>query len=80
MIQKEDLAEVRHHITNCIGQKVRLETRMRHNKSTVSEGIVENTYPSIFTITLNKGGNKGRTVSCSYTDILTNAITMTIKE
>lgn len=80
MIEKKDLHQVRRHITSCIGFKVRLETAKRHNKSVVKEGILSNTYPSIFTIELDEGSDMPRTVSCSYTDILTNSVELTICE
>jgi uncharacterized protein Veg len=78
MIEKKDLFQLRADITKRIGSKVKLETNKRHNKSTVSEGVIANAYPSIFTIELNEGTSVLRTVSYSYTDILTNSVAITL--
>lgn len=80
MIEKKDLFQVKRHIASCVGYKVRLESNKRHNKSVVSEGVIANVYPSIFTIHLDEGNNSIRTVSCSYTDILTKSVELTICE
>lgn len=80
MIEKKDLFQIRQHITKYIGTKVKLESNKRHNKSVINEGIIANVYPSIFTIELHEGKNPLRTVSYSYTDILTNSVELTLYE
>ena len=78
MIEKRDLFQLREDISKCIGSRVKLESNKRHNKSTVNEGIIANVYPSIFTVEMQEGAQAVRTLSFSYTDILTNAIEVTI--
>ena len=78
MIEKKDLFQLRQDISKCIGSRVKLETNKRHNKSTVNEGVIANVYPSIFTVEMEEGNSSGRTLSFSYTDILTNAVEITI--
>ena len=78
MIEKKDLFQLRQDISKSIGSKVKLETNKRHNKSIVNEGVIANAYPSIFTIKLSEGNASSRTVSYSYTDILTNAVAITL--
>jgi len=77
MIEKKDLFQLRTDIQKCIGSRVKLETNKRHNKSTISEGIIANVYHSIFTIDMG-AKNANRTLSFSYTDILTNSVEITI--
>ena len=78
MIEKKDLFQLRQDISKCIGSRVKLETNKRHNKSTVNEGVIANVYPSIFTVEMEEGSAASRTLSFSYTDILTNAVEITI--
>jgi len=74
----KDLSQIKKYITQSVGSKVRLESNKRHNKSIVNEGVIANAYPSIFTIELNESrSNSTRTVSYSYTDILTNSVELT---
>jgi len=78
MIEKKDLFQLREDISKCIGSRIKLESNKRHNKSTISEGVIANVYPSIFTVETEKGTPANRTLSFSYTDILTNAVEITI--
>jgi len=78
MIEKKDLFQLRQDISKCVGSRVKLETNKRHNKSTVNEGVIANVYPSIFTVEMEEGNTNSRTLSFSYTDILTNAVEITI--
>jgi uncharacterized protein Veg len=78
LIEKKDLFQLREDISTCVGSRITLESKTRHNKSTVSEGVIANVYPSIFTVETEKGAPSNRTLSFSYTDVLTNAIEITI--
>ena len=78
MINK-DLSEIKEFISQQLGCHVRLESNKRHNKSVVNEGVITNIYPSIFTIQLGEGKTNNRTVSYSYTDLLTNSVELTLK-
>jgi len=80
MIEKKDLFQLREDISKCVGSRIKLESNKRHNKSIVSEGVIANVYPSIFTVETEKGTPSNRTLSFSYTDVLTNAIEITIFE
>jgi uncharacterized protein Veg len=76
---RNDVTQVRKNISQHIGSKVVLETNKGRQKSMVTSGTIENAYPSIFTILLDGGGTSpGRTVSYSYTDILTKSVEITV--
>jgi len=80
-MEKKDLSQIRKFITQQVGNRVRMESNKRHNKSVINEGVIANVYPSIFTIQLNEGkATNNRTVSYSYTDILTNSVELTLYE
>ncbi len=74
MIEKDDLIQVKCFIEACVGQKIQLKANKGRKKSIVREGIIENTYPSIFVIKFQNGYEATRTISYSYTDVLTKAV------
>ena len=85
-MEKKDLSTIKHFISNQIGCRVKLESNKRHNKSVINEGTIANVYPSIFTVEVGDNANatgramstSNRTVSYSYTDILTNSVELTL--
>ena len=78
MYDRNDVFHVRSDIQRIIGSKVRLETNKGRHKSVVDRGVIANVYPSIFTVQLSDGPNPSRKLSFSYTDVLTNAVEITL--
>ena len=74
MFGANDVFFVRRDIEKIIGSRVKLETNQGRHKSVVNEGVVTQVYPSIFTVQLFEG----RKLSFSYTDVLTNAVEITL--
>ena len=80
MIEKNDLFQIRRDIQTCIGQKVQLKANKGRKKAFIKEGILENTYPSIFVVKFENEFETTRRVSYSYTDILTKAVELVVCE
>ena len=80
MYIQNNVSRVRKDISQFIGSKVKLESNKGRSKAIVTEGILENTYPSIFTILLENEEEPKRTVSFSYTEILTRTVELTVFE
>lgn len=78
MIEKCDLFQIKRDIETCIGEKVQLKTNKGRKKSVIREGVLENTYPSIFVIKFENDYETTRRVSFSYTDILTKAVELVV--
>jgi len=78
LYNRNDVHHVRSDIQRIIGSKVRLETNKGRHKSVTTKGIVANVYPSIFTVQLSDGSGVSRNLSFSYTDVLTNAVEITL--
>ncbi len=78
MFIQKDVFNVKKDIAKFVGSKVKLQSNISKHKSLVSEGVIENTYPSIFIIQLYEGIIPLRKVSFSYTDVLTHAIEITL--
>jgi uncharacterized protein Veg len=78
MIEKNDLFQIKRDIETCIGEKIQLKANKGRKKAFIKEGIVENTYPSIFIVKFENEYETTRRVSYSYTDILTKAVEIVI--
>ncbi len=78
MIEKGDLFQIKKSIENFVGEKVQLKANKGRKKSFIKEGILENTYPSIFTVKFENEYENTRRVSYSYTDILTKAVEIVV--
>lgn len=60
-------------VEGCVGQKVRFKVKKGKSRSQISEGVIADTYPSIFTVHVENKGLR-RVVSFNYIDILTNYV------
>ncbi|MCL2351004.1 MAG: Veg family protein [Firmicutes bacterium] len=80
MFDRSDVCLVKKDIERTIGHRVILETNKGRHKSVVNEGIISNVYPSIFTVQLSERDGAARKLSFSYTDVLTNAVEITLCE
>lgn len=79
MADKNALLQIKKDIDSHIGEKVRLKTSGGRKKVIIREGILEQTYPSIFIVRIEQS-NMVRRVSYSYSDILTDAVEITFCE
>lgn len=77
MIEKSDIALVKKSLQKNIGRKVRLTSKKGRKSTIVRRGIIESTYPSIFTVRLDcsqEPETESRCVSFSYADVLTHTV------
>jgi len=78
MAEKSDLFQIKKNIETCIGERVQLKANKGRKKAFIKEGVLENSYPSIFIIKFENEYETTRRVSYSYTDILTKAVELVI--
>ncbi|HEX9062253.1 MAG TPA: Veg family protein [Clostridia bacterium] len=78
MIDKGELFQIKKDIETCIGKKVQFRANRGRRKCVIREGIVENTYPSIFVVKFENEYDTTRRVSYSYTDVLTKAVELVV--
>lgn len=76
MIEKGDLFQVRKNVETFIGKKVQLRANKGRKSSNLREGVIENSYPNVFTVKFENEYEYTRRVSFSYTDLLTKAVEM----
>jgi uncharacterized protein Veg len=78
MIESKDLFIMRQFIERCVGERVRLFANKGRRKAVVKEGVIENSYPSIFTIRVENEFDSSRRLSFSYTDLLTKVVELVV--
>lgn len=75
MMKQKDVNYVRNAVRNQMGKKVKVRINRGRHKVDVTEGIISETYPSIFLIKIQESKDMPvRVVSYSYTDILTKDV------
>lgn len=78
MIDKTNISQIKKDMEVCVGEKVQLKANKGRKKAFIKEGILENTYPSIFVVKFENDYETTRRVSYSYTDILTKAVELVV--
>lgn len=78
-MQQANINQVRRVVNNHIGSKVRIHANKGRHRVDVTEGVITETYPSIFLIQVQNEVEDGfKTVSFSYSDVLTKDVRMTL--
>lgn len=75
MMKQNDVSKVRNAVISHTGRRVKIRINRGRHKIDETEGVISETYPSIFLITVQ--GSKDmpiRTMSYSYTDVLTKDV------
>ncbi|WP_409228667.1 Veg family protein [Gudongella sp. SC589] len=72
------VAQIKKDLEGCIGKKVRLRANRGRKKTTVREGVLESAYPSLFVVRISNDYESTRTVSYTYSDVLTSTVEVTI--
>lgn len=79
MIARDDIFQVKREIDNYVGSRVKIRANKGRKKIVVNEGIIQNTYPSIFVVSFqNEENHSTRVVSYSYTDVLTHTVELSL--
>ncbi|MDO5707681.1 MAG: Veg family protein [Andreesenia angusta] len=74
----ESLLKIKENIESYLGREVRLKADKGRKRIIEKDGVVEGVYPSIFIVKINGGNNNSRTVSYSYSDVLTETVKVTL--
>ncbi|NLH30535.1 MAG: Veg protein [Firmicutes bacterium] len=71
------IEQIKLNLDACVGKKIRLKANKGRKKVVEAEGILENTYPNIFVIRLDKSSAVKR-LSYTYADVLTQTVELTV--
>ena len=72
------VAQIKKDLEECIGMKVILKANRGRKKTTVKEGVLESAYPSLFVVRILNDYDSSRTVTYTYSDVLTSTVEVTI--
>ncbi len=76
-MSQADIIKVKKSVDKNIGNRVKVRANRGRHKIDVTEGIIFETYPSIFLIQVeNKFDDAVHTISFSYKDVLTKDVQM----
>lgn len=74
MAQGTNIAEIKRKMEHLVGEKIKLKANKGRKRVIVKEGVLENTYPSLFVVRIKDKYDSERIVSYTYTDILTRTV------
>lgn len=74
------LIEIKRSLDQNIGKRITIQANGGRRKTIESSGLLEGTYPSVFTIKLDQDEYSVERVSYSYTDVLTETVKLTLPE
>jgi uncharacterized protein Veg len=72
------VAQIKKDLEECIGMKVMLKANRGRKKTTVKEGVLESAYPNLFVVRILNDYDSSRTVTYTYSDVLTSTVEVTI--
>ena len=78
VLKQSDIMKVRHSVGKQIGQRVVIKLNKGRHRVDIQEGVLKEAYHSIFTIEVagNIEGEPNKTLSFSYTDVITKDVRM----
>jgi len=80
LADRNTLGEIKKTIEGYLGKRVTLKANKGRKRIVVREGILEDTYPSIFIVKVFGDFDTVRKVSYSYCDVLTETVEITVCE
>ena len=83
MYVQPELVKIKSELADSIGQRVHLKAKLGRKQIFVRDGVIESTYPNVFTVKLEIQDDiptSDRRVSYSYTDVLTKAVELVFDE
>ncbi len=73
------LEQIKLDLESCVGKRVKLKANRGRKKVVEAEGIIENTYPKLFVVKLDKP-NSVRRLSYTYADVLTRTVEVIVDD
>jgi len=71
------LVDIKRDLEAYVGERIRLKANKGRKKVVEREGVLEGTYPNIFTVRISEADGVRR-VSYSYADLLTEAVELVV--
>lgn len=78
MAQERTLDSIKKSVQSNIGEQVMLKVNRGRRKNVIRQGVIDDTYPNVFTIVVEDDANNVQTLSYTYSDILISSIELTV--
>lgn len=78
MAEERSLDSIKEDVRSNIGEKVMLKVNRGRRKNIIRKGVIDDIYPSVFTIVVEDELNNVQTLSYTYSDILISSIELTL--
>ncbi len=78
-MEYKSVNEIRTEVEKNVGKEVTLKADKGRKRIVTKSGIILDAFPSVFTIKVNNAFDTERTVSYSYSDVLTSTVKLQIK-
>ncbi len=69
--------DIRKEVQNSVGKEVILKADMGRKRVKTKTGVIVDAFPSVFTVKVNNEFDVERTISYTYSDILTSQVKLT---
>ncbi len=80
MATKDRLMQIRQNIEARLGETVILRTNKGRKKVKIRQAVIEDAFPSVFTVKIDCGKLSERRIAFSYCDILTETVEVSCAE
>lgn len=78
-MEYKSVNEIRSEVEKNVGKEVTLKADKGRKRIVTKSGVILDAFPSVFTIKVNNAFDTERTVSYSYSDVLTSTVKLQIK-
>lgn len=76
----KSLLEIKRALDENVGKRIMIKANGGRRKTIERSGLLEGTYPAVFTVKLDQDQYSVERVSYSYTDILTETVQLTLMD
>lgn len=78
LIDADALTRIRKVLESNVGERVKLKANRGRRKCYIKEGIIDDTYPSVFTVRVDVDEKSVHTLSYTYSDVLTSNVELVV--
>lgn len=78
IMEIKTVQEIRSEVEANVGKEVIVKADKGRKRIVTKSGVIINAFPSIFTVKINNDFNDERTISYSYSDILTSTVKLQV--
>lgn len=76
-MEQRSVHDIRKEVASKVGKEVILKADMGRKRIKTKTGVIVDAFPSVFTVKVNNEFDVERTVSYTYSDILTSTVKLT---